>query len=132
MRAITSFISSHSRLQRFIDRLGIKIEQSGLWLQRTLGSRGENIRLDFTNYCSSDLGEFHLPDQITQEPGVVYRLPRGDREKVPGFVRKIFDIEGVTSVRVQQYQVSINKAKVFDWDDIKRRAELILREEFSL
>lgn len=131
MRTLVSYIKAFPRVRRSIDLLGMKIERYGRWLQHTLGYRAGSFQLEFMDYCGSDLGKFDLSEQIVCGEGIVYQLPRGNREEVPNFVKKIFDIEGVTNVRVQQYQVSLNKAKLFDWDDIRPQAELILREEFT-
>ena len=76
-----------------------------------------------------DCATIHLSKKIAGESKIsIGGILGGKKAEQPVFAKEIMAIDGVVSLRVDEYEVFISKGKVFDWPEILPEIINILAE----
>ena len=80
-----------------------------------------------------DYVTIHIDRNLVYNNDVWYTTEYGDKKKAFArlpWIEKIYNFNGVISVSVRPYEVSIKKAKVFSWERILQYLDDVLQQEY--
>ena len=92
----------------------------------------ENIKQVYITYFegSPDMINIKTKIRLSEEQQLTYNCPADNKEKQPECARAWFQIEGITKIEVGQYEASVSKLDIFEWNEIipllKRAIEALM------
>ena len=83
-------------------------------------------------FPNPDCACMHLDQRVTDSTIVTFMGKDWQLKKQPKFVKKLFLIDGVEDITLQQHSITIKKGKLFDFGEILRQAIEIIKNDLSL
>lgn len=105
----------------------------GIWLMKV----GRYLQVEYANWnrefrMKGETNEWwlmlHVSEAITSCQTVTFHSKNTNLEYKPPFVDALFDIKGVKEVIIRPYEISIKRAEVFTWDELRPEIERVILE----
>jgi hypothetical protein len=102
-----------------LGKFGICLIKIGRQLQIRHANWNHEFKLQFDNHCLEDWGEFHVSEPLITVQELSFNSSASQMEKQTNLVRRLFAIRGVKKVLLQPYEITVVRAQVFDWDELR-------------
>jgi Scaffold protein Nfu/NifU N terminal len=90
------------------------------------------MKCQFEFYPNPNRMCVHLSQRLSDDRAVTFWHKSHNVDEQPSYVLKIFEIDGITEVTLQQYSISLEKGSVFEWEDILFEVINVLNKDFAL
>ena len=106
-----------------VGKFGIWLMKVGRFLQVRYANWNSEFRLEREFCPNPDYLVIHVSDVVTQEPILTFGGTIHQEKKQTPMSRELLMLKGIKSITLQPYQISIGKARVFEWREILPKAE---------
>lgn len=117
-----------------VGKLGIRLAEIGRALQTRYANWNSEFRLKVEFWPPPNdphVCIIHVSKQVTQEPILTFVSPESQvREQTP-LVKELFATPGVKRIRISPYEIQINKANVFEWDEFLPIVEAVILKHLT-
>lgn len=73
----------------------------------------------------------HVSKRLTDDCIELFDGKNWNKKKQPRLVLELFDIEGIVSVSLHQYEMTIIKGRVFDWDNLIQQIIPVIQAQLA-
>lgn len=119
-------IAINMPLRMQLGKLGISLVRFGRMLQVRYANWNREFRLKAEMCPNPNRCVFHVSEEVTTQMILTFESRDCQKEKSSSLIDDLFNIQGITSVTLMPYQVTIGKGTVFSWDELRPDIEAVL------
>jgi hypothetical protein len=113
-------------LRMAIGRLGMWLIKIGRILQVRYANWNSEFRLEHEFFPNQDFCTFHVSDRVTDEIYLTFNSLDAQPSKQTPLVKDLLGLKGVAEVGLSPYQIRIEKARVYAWDELLSEIDRII------